>query len=81
MLKLNQNFSISTIFCSFTSVLLIHIKNQLPYELPCVISKMGTPDLTDNILRVRIPLSPQQKTRNKSFGFFYLLLSPQYPDN
>ena len=49
MLKLNQNFSISTIFCSFTSVQLIHIKNQLPYELPCVISKMGSPDFTDTI--------------------------------
>jgi hypothetical protein len=49
MLKLNQNFSISIIFCSFTSVQLIYVKNQLPYELPCVISKMGSPDFTDTI--------------------------------
>ena len=49
MLKLNQNFSISTIFSSFTSVQLIHIKNQLPYELPCVISKIGSLDFTDII--------------------------------
>lgn len=49
MLKLNQNFFISIIFCSFTSVQLIHVKNQLPYELPCVILKMGNLDFTDII--------------------------------
>jgi hypothetical protein len=49
MLKSNQNFTISIIFCSFTSVQLIHAKNQLPYELPCVISKMGSPDFTNTI--------------------------------
>jgi hypothetical protein len=49
MLKLNQNFSISIIFCSFTSVQLIYVKNQLPYELPYVISKMGWLDFTDTI--------------------------------
>ena len=49
MLKSNQNFIIQTFFCSFTSVQLLCIKNQLPYELPCVISKMGSPDFTDKI--------------------------------
>jgi hypothetical protein len=49
MLKFNLNFSISNVYCSLTSVQLIHIKNQLPYELPCVISKMGSLDFTNEI--------------------------------
>jgi hypothetical protein len=49
MLNLNQNFLISTIFNSLTSVQLILEKNQLPYESPCVISKLGSPDFRNTI--------------------------------
>ena len=66
MLKSNQNFIIQIFFCSFTSALLILKKNQLPYELHCVILKMGSLDFIDKIKWVQIPLSPQNNFQKLS---------------